>query len=100
MKLRVQLKGLNGIVQLDDRDIFASGLTLKMDARSMPYVVLEVPLLEVDADVEGATVVVPDETAAILRHLGWSAPVLQPVYEDTTYEEPVEEGSADENPSD
>ena len=87
MRLRVKLQGLNGIVQLDDRDIMASGLTLKMDARSMPYVVLEVPLLEVDADVEGATVIVPEETAAVLRQLGWTAPLAQ-------------EESVDENPSD
>jgi hypothetical protein len=91
MKLTVQMRGLAGTIQLDGQDIFASGLTLKLDARSMPLVVLEVPLLEADVgvDADEAIVIVPEETAAILVQLGWTAPLMQ---------EESEEELTDEDP--
>lgn len=74
--LRITQSGVDQTVRLDDVDITHAlrGVTLKVEAGSLPVAELDAVLFDVDTVAEGAIIHVPDETRAALVALGWTPP--------------------------
>ncbi|MFG2269128.1 hypothetical protein ACGFNY_05060 [Streptomyces chartreusis] len=74
--LRISGPGHTSQVELSGHDIShaLTGVTLRLDAGSVPTATLEVALWEVPTELDAVQVKVPDETRELLVRLGWTPP--------------------------
>lgn len=74
--MRISGPGHASRVELSGHDIShaLTGVTLRLDAGSVPTATLELALWEVPAELDAVEVKVPDETKDLLVRLGWTPP--------------------------
>jgi hypothetical protein len=75
-KLAFRQNGLRQVLELDGENISTGirSVTFTADAGDVPQVTLELVVFELDADTDNARIHVGEESALLLKKLGWTPP--------------------------